>query len=332
MGRSSTASSFATAAAAAVLLCATIASAQLDPDRSATKLLTDPIDGHQFTWTMPVAANGLGGYDSDGCAYSSGPQPRTTGIATSPTTLFSASPDRFERTIEDAQKQPLLELLSGIGAEVEDARRLRPHQQYELAAVVAEFLGDGPYVVGEHYLTAAWTIRDTIVGFLPGVQGASDAWGKLTETLPMLSQIDNDRGRTIAAFDMARLCHRGGFLIERDEFLASIDGWPDAGLGAAEKRTEFHRRIAEESRFLAKARDAFRAGLADGLGTPEDRAFYRYLVGDLSRRLGDFDEAATQLEAVALDPKASDEVKAYANDIAAVLKVQKRAPTEESPE
>jgi len=307
------------------MLIGSAAFAQGGSDRDASKLLTDPLDGHTFEWSVPLATNALGGWDSDGCTYGSDQQPRTSGVATSPTTLYSAPVDRFDRPIPEDKKQGLMEMLLGVGQSVDDARRLSPFQRYEIAAAVGAYLGDTPYVTGELYLTGAWTIRDSIVGFLPGITGASDAWRKLAETLPMLAEIDNDRGRTIAAFDMARLCHRAGLIYERDGFLAALDTWPDAGVGGATKRDEFFRRVSEESRLLAKARDAFRAGLAGGHGDPSERAYYRYLTGELSRRLGDFEEAETQLESVALDAAAPEEVKAYVTDIQAVLKLQGRA-------
>ncbi len=306
------------------MLIGSVALAQMPPDRSASQVLVDPLDGHEFEWSVPQSTNALGGWDSDGCTYGSDTQPRTTGVATSPTTLYSAPVDTFDRPIPEDKKLGLMEMLLGIGENVDDARRLAPFQRYELAASVGAYLGDTPYQTGELYLTGAWTVRDSVVGFLPGIVGASDAWKKLTETLPLLAEIDNDKGRTIAAFDMARLCHRAGLVHERDGFLRAIDGWPDAGVGGVEKRDEFFRRVAEENRLLAKARDAFRAGVESKVGTPADRAYYRYLIGELSRRLGDFETADTQLESVALDGAAAEEVKAYVTDIQAVLKVQGR--------
>ena len=306
------------------LLLPAVAAAQDSPGNLIPRGFIDPLDESPFQWTVLGSANGLGGWDSDGCSYSSGEQPRSYSVATSPTTLYSARLDDWDRVIPPEKKEPLLAMLLGIGEEVDDARRLPPHQRYEIAAAVSEFLGDGPFVVGELYLQAAWTVRDTIVGFLPGVQGAADAWQKLDETMPMVREVTNPRGRTIACFDMARLCHRGGFLKERDAFLSAIDAFPDAGLGAQEKRSEFYRRVTEESRLLAKARGAFTVGLAEGQGTAEERAYYRYLVGDISRRLGDFADAETHIDAALLDKAAGEQVKGHLRDIKAVLKVQGR--------
>jgi hypothetical protein len=320
MGRSSTAFSL-------FLITGVIGSsafAQVPGDRNDAIRLADPIDGHRFEWSVPLSTNALGGWDSDGCTYSSSEQPRTTGVATSPTTLYSRPIELFDQPIPTDKVEGLTRMLLGIGENVDEARRLAPFQRYEIAAAVGAWLGDLPFATGELYLTAAWTVRDTIVGFLPGILGASDAWQKLAETLPRLAEIDNDRGRTIAAFDMARLCHRAGLVHERDAFLAAVDGWPDE-VGGLVKRDEFHRRVAEENRLLAKARDAFRAGVQAGDGEPIDRAYYRYLIGELSRRLGDFETAETQLESVALDAAAAEEVKAYVTDIQAVLKVQGRS-------
>lgn len=307
-----------------LLLLPTLSAGQGTPSNLEPKGLTDPLDGHKFQWSVLRSTNGMGGWDSDGCTYSSGEQPRSYSVATSPTTLYSARLDDWDRVIPPDRKEELLELLLRIGEDVDDARRMPPYQRYEIAAVVSEYLGDGPLVVGELYLQAAWTVRDSIVGFLPGVQGASDAWKKLEDMLPLLAEVKEPRGRTIACFDLARLCHRGGFIKERDAFLYFIDTFEDAGLGAQEKRSEFFRRVTEESRLLAKAREAFLVGLAEGLGTPEERAYYRYLVGEISRRLGDFADADMHIEASTLDKAAGEEVKGHLRDIKAVLKVQGR--------
>ena len=320
-------SRFALAALCAAWIVAppAAADAQGRPEQFIVTQLADPLDGHQFEWSIVGAANGVGGFDSDGCQYSSGPQPRTYGVATSPTTLFSRPIEKWDQPIPEDKKDGLKAMLLSLGQDIDDARRLRAWQRYEIAAMVEEYLGGEPYDVGEMYLLAAWTVRDNIVGVLPGVMGSADAWKKLTEELlPMVPGIDSDRGRTIAAFDLARLSHRGGFVHERDAFLAVVDDLPDGGLDADAKKLEFLRRVAEEGRLLAKARDAFTVGLKEGHGTKADRAYYRYLVGDISRRLGAFEDAETQLEAVALDPAASEEVRAHVQDIKAALKVQGR--------
>lgn len=289
--------------------------------------LVDPLDGTRFSVFVPLSANGLGGFDSDGCSYSKGVQPRNFEVVTSPTTLYTATLEDWGKGITEENKEPLLEMLLGLGRDVDNARDLTAADRYELAAAVARRLGRNDLEVGGLYLQGAWTMRDTVVGFLPGVQGASDAWSKLVETLPMVREVDNDRGRTIAFFDMARLAHRGGFLHERDDMLTLAVQVPDAGVGAADKAAEFHRRVDAEARLLEKARAAFEAGLAAKAGQVEERSWARFLVGDISRRLGEFDRARDVLSAVELDSAASDETKSYARDVLAVLKVQASART-----
>lgn len=289
--------------------------------------LKDPLDGHVFEVFVPASTNGLGGFDADGCSYARGEQPRAWEIATSPTTLFSAPLDGWKVAVPEDKKAALIEMLLGLGRDVDDVRTLTPSDKYELAAAVARELGRDEFTIGRLYLAGAWTVRDTIVGFLPGVQGASDAWSKLIETLPMVKELTEPRGRTIALFDMARLSHRGGFVNERADFMVLVATVPDAGLGAADKRMEFARRVGEENRLMTKARDAFRAGLDKPGGHPEDRAWIRFLVGEIARRLGDLDEARTTLEGVELDAVASEETRAMAKDVLSVLKVQARAPT-----
>ena len=86
------------------------------------------------------------------------------------------------------------------------------------------------------------------------------------------------------------------------------------------------RRVAAEDRLLTKARTAFRAGLEQPGGHPEDRAWIRFLVGEITRRLGDLDGARMTLEGVELDSTANEQTRAMAKDVLSVLKVQAMAP------
>jgi hypothetical protein len=289
--------------------------------------LIDPLDGHSFEVLVPSSTNGLGGFDADGCSYAKGEQPRAWEIVTSPTTLYSATLNSWKTPVPDDKKEALTAMLLSLGRDVDSAGALSPADKYELAAALARELGQDDIAVGRLYLSGAWTIRDTIVGFLPNVQGTSDAWSKLIETLPMVKELTEPRGRTIALFDMARLSHRGGFVNERTDFMSIVATVPDAGMGAEGKRAEFGRRVAAEDRLLVKARDAFRAGLETPGGHPEDRAWIRFLVGEISRRLGDLEGARTTLEGVELDSTANEQTRAMAKDVLSVLKVQAMAPT-----
>ncbi len=297
-----------------------------------TLTLVDPVDGHAFQWEVPIASNALGGYDSDGCTYARGEQSRTSGVATSPTSLYSARAESFERDLTDEQTQSLLVLLSGVGADVDDAKDLSPAARYSLAAAVAEHLGDPAFDVAELYLIGGWTVRDSIVGFLPGVRGAGDAWNKLQEVQALAAQVTDPHPRTRALFDLARLAHRGGFPHERDDFLQKLDSFPDAGIGAQEKRTEFRRRVTHERALLNQARANYRRGLEAREGDASDRAVARLMVADISRRLGEMDVARDEAEAVRMDTAAPPEVVMQAEDVLQAVKTQRAQPIAATPE
>ncbi|MEE2829869.1 MAG: hypothetical protein VX498_11830 [Myxococcota bacterium] len=292
----------------------------------APQVLIDPLDGHRFEVGVLPSTNSMGGFDSDGCSYASGAQPRRYAVATSPTTLYSARLSAWGEGITEKNRRQLLAMLLEVGQEVDTAARLAPYQRYELAARVAEVLGAGRLPVADLYLHGAWTLRDSIVGFLPGVQGAADAWEKLAELLVLAEPLTEARPRTIALFDMARLSHRGGFVHERSHFLASLDDFEDAGLGARTKRTEFLRLVQEENRLLAQAREAYLEGASRPEVGAEERVYYRYLAADLARRLGDIETAERELAPLALDKAASVEVKGLIADVRAVLRVQAKDP------
>jgi len=282
---------------------------------------TDPLDGSVFESRSLLSTNGLGGYDSDGCTYAKGQQPRTFAVATSPSTGFSARIADFPAALSAAQKEKVRAVLAEFGS-VESILALPASGGYEIAAAVARALGRSHFEVGELYLGGAWTVRDTIVGFLPGLQGPGDTWRKMSEVSDLAQKQTEDRARTRAMFDLARISHRGGFFHERETFLELLSTFPDAGLGAMEKRTEFRSRVAEEQRFLHLARREFQAGRVRGEGSARDRSYYLYLLGDIDRRSGDFEAAAMALQSTAADKDTAEEVAVLARDILRVLEVQ----------
>jgi len=287
------------------------------------RTLVDPLDGSSFQARALLVSNGLGGYDSDGCPYSKGQQPRAFAVATSPTTLFSAPMSDFPQALTATQKQDIRAALAAFGSPDELAD-LPASTGYEIAAVVARSLGKGHYEVGELYLAGAWTVRDTVVGFLPGLQGAGDTWRKMSDVNTRAQQQTDNRARTRALFDLARISHRGGFVTQREAFLDLLSTFPDAGLGAMEKRDEFRRRVAQEQRLMQLARREFQAGLGSAEGSIAEQRYYLYLVGDIDRRAGDFEAAAQALQRVVDDARTADDVAALARDILQVLAVQER--------
>ena len=297
------------------------ASEQFGPE---LRRFVDPLDGSAFEARSLLSTNGLGGFDSDGCSYARGQQPRAFGVATSPSTGFSAPIGDFPIELTDSQKKDVRVALAGFGS-LETILALPASGGYEIAAAIARVRGAGHFEVGELYLAAAWTVRDTIVGFFPGLQGASDTWRKMKEVSKLAQQQTEDRARTRAMFDLARLSHRGGFFHERETFLELLSTFPDAGMGAMKMRTEFRRRVAEEERLLALARVEFRAGRVSSEGSASDRSYYQYLIGDIDRRRGDFEAGALALQQAAADKATAEEVATLARDILRVLEVQDKS-------
>ena len=291
----------------------------------ASQPMVDPLDGTPFEVSVVSSVNSHGGFDSDGCSYSTGLQPRAFSVATSPTSLYSARLKEWGVGITEANKANILRTLVSLGAEVERVAELNPSERYELAATVSELVGQDRFHVGDLFLHGAWTIRDTIVGFFPSVSGTGDAWAKLSELVLLSKSVTHPRGRTIALFDMARLAHRGGFVHERDALLAQLDNFEDAGMGAQAKRTEFFLRVREEERLLRRARERYLEGLEQKERRGSERVMYRFLAAELARRVGDLDVAERELSALALDKAIPKDVKGLVSDVASVLKVQARS-------
>ncbi|MBJ92974.1 MAG: hypothetical protein CMP23_00715 [Rickettsiales bacterium] len=291
--------------------------------------LIDPLDQSPFEARTVLSTNGLGGYDSDGCSYARGPQPRSFAIATSPTTGFSAPIGRFPAVLTEAEKKRVRLVIAEFGS-LQQILAMPASGGYEIAAAIAGSLGASAYDIGELYLQGAWTVRDTIVGFLPGLQGAGDTWRKMGEVSRLAQQQVDPAPRTRALFDLARISHRGGFFYERESFLKLLSTVPDAGLNAVEKRAEFRRRVALEQRLLQRAREQFERGVQAGQGSAADRSYYLYLVGDIDRRQGRFEAAQRAFAAVVKDSATAEEVRVLVEDIQAVLKVQERQQVQSS--
>ena len=307
------------------ILLATAVPAEAQRAPLPTEEFTDPLDGTRFKAAVLPSVNSLGGTDSDGCSYSSGLQARHFAVVTSPTSLYSARIEDWGKGVTAANKEKLLRLLVPLGADVSGPESLSPADRYGLAAVVADVLGRDHFTVGEFHLHGAWTVRDTIVGFLPNVQGSADAWQKLDELWLRSQQLKDSRAKTIALFDMARLAHRGGFVHERDYLLSMLDHLEDAGLGALDKRTEFFRRVSEEKKLLRKARERFLKGVSLGQRSGSERQLFRVLAADLARRMGDFTAASSELDSLTMDKGIPPEVKGLITDLTSVMKVQARS-------
>ena len=281
--------------------------------------MTCPVDDTAVEAVRPVSTNALGGIDSDFCQYAKGGQPREHGVATCPTCHYSALVDGFERPLGDGQRAALLEMLGNATQGLAGEGELNPWDRYQLAALCAGVLDESALHRGDLLLTAAWTVRDRVVGFLPGIDGPLDARMRLDDLDGQWIAIPDLLTQQRGLFLLVQLAHRGGFSDRRDAYLGRLDELQPVPPEVAALRTEIQSLIPIEDRFLGKAVQHFEAGLAEDDTTPEAKLRYRYLVVDLKRRLGETAGLREELNVLITDPYVTEGTRVAAKSLKEVL-------------
>ena len=260
-----------------------------------------PVDGTAFESLRPLSANALGGTDSDYCQYAKGTQPREHGVAVCPTCHYAARLDDFQQPLSDDQKAELLAMLESATRGFPSPEQLEPWDRYQLAVLCAGVLDKPAFARGDLLLTAAWTVRDRIVGFLPGIDGPLHARMRLDELDQQWLEIPDLLTQQRGLFLLTQLAHRGGFRGRRDAYLDRLDELQPVPEELVALRAQIRELIPIEDRYLGKAVQHFEAGLKADEGTPEDKLKYRYLIVDLKRRLGETEDLRTEINLLLTD-------------------------------
>ncbi len=281
-----------------------------------------PVDGTNVDIMRPIAANAMGGTDSDFCQYSAGGQIREHAVATCPTCLYSGLHSSFDRELIDAQRRALLEMLETLGPTIASTAELQTWDRYQIAALCAGVLEESALQRGNLLHTAAWTVRDRFVGFIPMIDGPLDAHNKLDELDVDYTEIPDLRTQQMALFDLSRLAHRGGFNARRDAYLNRLDDLPPVPEELIAVRAMVEEWIATENRFLGKALEHFNAGLDRGEGEETEKLYYRYITIDIRRRLGQEKGLREELNMLLADPNMPDNLKPMAKGLKEVMRVE----------
>lgn len=295
---------------AALALAAVALGAGLLPDA-----FVCPVDGTGFEALRPLSSNALGGTDSDYCQYAKGGQAREHSVAVCPSCYYTARLEEFDRPLSDDQRAKLLAMLGTATEGFPPPDQLEPWDRYQLAVLCAGVLDEPAFERGELLLTAAWTVRDRIVGFLPGIDGPLHARMRLDELDQEWRAIPDLLTQQRGLFLLTQLAHRGGFRARRDAYLDRLDELQPVPGELEELRTHIRGLIPIEDRFLGKAVQHFEAGIKADEGTPEDKLRYRYLIVDLKRRLGENEGLRTELNLLLTDSLLPEELRVAAKSI-----------------
>ncbi len=261
-----------------------------------------------------ISSNTQGGYDSDLAHYSSDGQFREYAVATCAENLFSLLGDDMTAPIDPDKLPALQAALAEEVAALPDPSNPTVWQRYGIAARMYQELGWPPLALAELYLTASWTVRDTVVGFHAGLEGPAAVKYLMAEGPAELERPLTDAQRKAVLYSLARVAHRGGYLAERDAWL---ERFAQTGTLSEEEQAAvawFRRAVDEiEPHYQDLALAEFAAALADRSLPQADRIRARYLTADLLRRRGRPEEARPLFEEVAGDPEAPAELKSAAS-------------------
>jgi hypothetical protein len=258
-----------------------------------------------------ISDNTSGGYDSDLATYSSDGQWRTFRLATCADNLFSLYGDDLLALTADQRKQ-LEGALPAAVAGVKDSKNPELWERYAIAASLYHALGKDDRFLGNLWLEASWTARDTAIGFYAGLQGPKGAralidagWEELKKPLSV-----EDRKKVL--YNLARIAHRGGWGDERDGFLAAFEAAGPVTDREKESLDRF-RRFAQvvEPALQDHAIEAFTAALRSQ-APGDEKTRMTYLLADLLRRRGRLRDAAPLYFLVANDRDTPDELRELA--------------------
>ncbi|HJN76347.1 MAG TPA: hypothetical protein QGF58_20630 [Myxococcota bacterium] len=264
-------------------------------------------DDHARVYSK-LAANQIGGWDSDLARYSSEGQWREYAIATCRDSLFSVYSGDMGMILDADDKRAIEKRLKQLRRGV-DVDTLEVWDRYLLAVEVYRLLGRDALFLAQIYLEASWTARDRVVGVYAGLEGPTDARDILDAGALELDKVLDDHTRKIVLHNMARVAHRGGWPKERDAHLTAFEAVGDLDEDEARVLKEFHWIVDEvEPRLQDLALTELGAYLETA---PEghERVRATYLMADLLRRRGRLEEARRGFLLVAENPEAPAEYK-----------------------
>lgn len=244
--------------------------------------------------------NQLGGYDSDLASYAKGEQFRTFAISTCYDSYFSLYGTDFGISLTEEQQEKAKEALEIAKKRLLDPKNPLLWERYEIAADMYRILGYPPEFLAQVYLEASWTVRDSFVGFHAGLNGPQAAQ-ELLDIGPkeFVKPLLPDQKKTLL-FNLARVAHRAGYPLIRDQYLSQYGALQNLS-DVDKKGLHYVQTLAlpKEKYYQEKARtELLKAVENPSTQEPEKRIHTKYILADLNRRLGLWDQAKPLYEDV----------------------------------
>lgn len=299
-----------------------------------------PVDGQRFTGVEVTATNHWGGRDTDGCPHAFKTTPLESLVWVCPGCHFAGRKADFQVKLTDEQKAALK---GGLKAPVPLPKGAKQAEipgwvKYDLMAQTAQARKQPEHAVALVWQHAAWSARQ---------QGVTDfrdfeEWESLKQSYNLLQtpmvyglaknrteldldvarRVDKDitdrkyekgANRILARYLSAFLWRKHGELREAERALLLLEPLKGENSVVDEAGQRLKESLARERDYLGRARESWKRAHEGAVLETKDKAPAAYLVGEFSRRLGDFPEAALWLQK-AIDTSESPSLKKLAGD------------------
>jgi uncharacterized protein (DUF2225 family) len=300
--------------------------------------VTCPVDGTKFDVIEITATNQWGGRDADGCAHAFNTTPLESYVWVCPVCKFAGRKKDFDATIADAEKKALVEGLRPMVEIKKDARQAQipGHVKYDLLAQVAQIRKAPPEEVGRAWIHAAWSCRQQGATYLADFE----EWESLRDRYnlnqkPMTfgltknrtdfeldvarkleKEIENKQyekgpNRILARYLAGYLFRKHGENLQGERWLGELEKLKGENSVVDEAAAKARASLPLEREFQKKAMETYRAAYEAGGLDKKVAPEVAYLLGELSRRLGDAKSAVTWYQK-AIDTTDSDPLKKLA--------------------
>lgn len=297
-----------------------------------------PVDGTKFTATEVTASNQWGGRDADGCAHAFNTTPLESLVWVCPGCRFTGRRKDFEGTIPEADKKSLLD---GLRPSAEIRRDAKQNQipgavKYDLLAQVAQIRKAPPEELGRAWLYASWSCRQQGAVYLndfeewealrdrytlnqkPMAFGLAknrtefelDVAGKIAKEIEA-KQYERGPNRILARYLAAYLYRKHGETIPAERWLSELEKVKGENSIVDDAAAKMRSSIPREREFQRKAIGTYKAAYDTKGLDPKVAPEVAYLLGELSRRLGEKKDAAAWYQK-AMDTSDSDPLKKLA--------------------
>jgi uncharacterized protein (DUF2225 family) len=301
--------------------------------------VTCPVDGTKFEVIEITATNQWGGRDADGCAHAFNTTPLESYVWVCPVCKFAGRKKDFDAAIPDADKKALLDGLKPMVEIKKDAKQsqIPGHVKYDLLAQVAQLRKAPPEEVGRAWLHAAWSCRQQGSAYLADFE----EWETLRDRYnlnqkPMTFGLTKNRtdleleaarkiekeiesrqyekgpNRILARYLAAFLFRKHGENAPAERWLSELEKLKGENSIVDEAAAKARASLPLEREFQKKAMETYRAAYEAGGLDRKVAPEVAYLLGELSRRLGDA-KAAVAWYQKSIDTTDSDPLKKLAS-------------------